>query len=696
MKYKTFALFLILIPISGYAFKDESHYSSTFGTTRYLRVFTPPGYDSGNCSERYPVIYYFHGCGGSYRSSGTYSYADYGLTVPVAKGRESDPDYEYPNNADFENYVSHNDVIIVCVDGKIYDLPDGCGVYFPSRAEKWNGNYYNFSDYMRELFDVVDARYNTKPGPEFRAVSGLSMGGHMAIWLVAANPHLFSSASEFCHSPGYYDVGEPAYMTTIDVQQLWRNLRGVPFRHSTNDRDYLQYYTSELFSEYSGAGFNNEFYLADFCNHHAARIDLQFDFHFNHFSSPKEKLACFSYINLYPRFEVWGYELSSSKTGNGWIYLHSVARNGLGLYTRKRLPWGRELSDFPITLTTPAIYFPDSVYKISRYSYNNNMFSTQNTKSDLFGKLTLTSSGGTGEEIGIIGPGLQPPVFVLTDTVNENIYLDNNVETVLSFDIVNLSLSAQKVDFILSTENTELLTILKDRSQVTIPAQSKTRIDKLFVCRGVYISSFRNKGYLRISSSINGSIQDRDHLIQVTVKNTNPQMAPFGIKIFDGRSEELALFKYNWGDWNSPVSSGIISEGSGNGNGKIEMGETFSIWIEPSEAFDFSDVRTWHPVVPVNAGDNPDIYVERIMQHNFSTGRPVISAEISIKRKPTKGNPVRIPFQSEFLKVQPLENDCHRPVADNFNYFFGEVLLYEDGTTGIGPGDEKKHRENRQ
>ena len=531
-KFLACLLLLYLLPLNLFSFKDESHCSITFGTIRFFRVFTPPDYDEENCSKRYPVIYYFHGCGGSYKSSGTYSYTDYGLMAPSANGRNYDPDYEYPNNADFENFTSQKDVIIVCVDGKIYDLTDGCGVYFPSMAVNWNGNYYNFSDYIRELFDVVDSRYNTKRGPEYRAVSGLSMGGQMAIWVAAANPHLFSSASEFCHSPGFYDVGEPSYMTTIDAQQLWRNLRGVPFRHSTNDRDYLRYYTSELFYAYSGAGFENESYLADFCNHHAARIDLQFDFHFSHFYSPKEKIPCFSYINLYPRFEVWGYELSSSKTGNGWIYLHSVTKNGLGLYTRERLPWGQGLSSFPITLTTPAIYVPDSVYRISRYSYHNDTFSTENAGADSNGSLTLTSSGGTGEEIGIIGQGLQPPVFVLTDTVNENIYLDNNAETALSFDIVNLSLSAQKIDFIVSTENTELLAILKNHTQVTIPAQSKTRVDSLCICRGIYLTSYKNKGYIRISSSINGIIQDRDQLIQVTVKNRDPQMAPVEDRIF--------------------------------------------------------------------------------------------------------------------------------------------------------------------
>jgi hypothetical protein len=360
-----------------------------------------------------------------------------------------------------------------------------------------------------------------------------------------------------------------------------------------------------------------------------------------------------------------------------------VAKNGLGLYTRERLPWGKGLPNFDISLTTPSNYTPNSVYTISRYSYRNEVFTTQDITADLTGRLVLSSSGGIGEEIGIIGKELQPPVFVLTDTVNENIYLDSNAETAISFDVVNLSASAQKIDFMVSTENAELLTILKNVKQVTIPAQSKIKVDSLFVCKGVYLSSYRNKGYIKITSSINGIIQDRDCLIQVTIKNQSQQTEPIGIKIFDGRSEFLPLFKYGWGKWTDPMSSGIVSEGSGNGNGKVEMGETFSIWIQPSSSFDSSDLKTWHPVIPINTGDNPDISVEEVKQHNFSTGRSVLSAEIRLNRKPTKENPVRIPLQSEYLKVQPLENDCHRNFADNFVFFYYEILIYEDGTVGI-------------
>lgn len=683
MRFIVRVLLLLCFPLSVYSFTDESHHSKTFGADRFFRVFTPVGYDTGNNSKRYPVIYYFHGCGGSYRSSGTYSYKDYGLVVPTAVGRSYNKEYEYPNNADFENYSNQREVIIVSVDGKIDGIPGGCGVYFPSQAENWIGNYYNFSVYIRELFEVVDSRYNTKKGAQFRAISGLSMGGNIALWVAAANPHLFSSASEFCHSPNFYDVGAPAFQTTIDVQQLWRNFNGLPFRHSTNDRDYLRFYSEELSAIYSGAGFENEFYLADFCKHHAARVDLQFDFHLSHFSLQKKDIPCFSYINLYPKFEIWGYELASSKTGNGWIYLHSVTKNGLGLYTRKRLPWGKALSTFGISLTTPAIYIPNGAYSISRYDYQNNIFTTQEVTADSKGRLSLYSSGGMGEEIGIIGKELQPPVLVLTDTINENIYLNNCAKTALSFDVVNLSSSVQKVDFWVSTKNSDLLSILSKSKRVILPARSKVRVDSLFVCRGTYLANYKNKGYIKISSSIEGVIQDRDCLLQVTVKNQSQHTEPFAIKIFDSTSERLPLFRYVWGEWKAPLTSGIIIEGSGNGNGKAEMGETFSIWIQPSSAFDPLDTKTWHPVVPINRSDNPDIEIVKINQHIFNTGRPLLSAEIRLNRRPTKENPVRIPIQSEFLKVEHLENDCHRNVADNFGYFYDEILIYEDGTAGI-------------
>lgn len=217
-----------------------------------------------------------------------------------------------------------------------------------------------------------------------------------------------------------------------------------------------------------------------------------------------------------------------------------------------------------------------------------------------------------------------------------------------------------------------------------IPALSKIKIDSFVVCKGNYYADYKNTGYIKIASSIDGIVQEREYIIQVIVKEKNLIKDNFNLKIFDGKSEEISLFKYEWREWDKPFSSGIISEGSGNGNGKAEIGEIFSIWIQTPAAYDSLDVNTWHPTIPINRKDNPDIIVVEIKQHRYNTGKPVLSAQMKLTRKPTKDNPVRIPLQIEFLKVQYLENDCHRNTADNFKHSFCELVLYEDGTMAVG------------
>ena len=681
---KAFLLIVLLVVFSGslLSYTDESHFSRVFNEERSFRVFTPPDYNSLNQSKRYPVIYYFHGCGGSYEKSGPYSYADYGLTPPSVSDRKHDPAYDFSSNADFENFTFNNDVIIISVDGKIYGLA-GCGVYFPSQDKDWKGNYYNFSLYIRELFDVVDSRYNTKKGPPFRAISGLSMGGNAAVWIAAANPHLFSSASEFCYSPNFYDVGEPSYSTTVDIQQLWRNLRGLPFRHTTTTGDYIKHYTTEVYNAFKGAGFENEYYLAEFCNHHAARVDLQFDFHMRHFSSEKKTIPCFSVINLYPEFETWGYEVKSDKKEAGWIYLRNVSKNGAGIYTRKHLPWGKSLSDFRISVSTPPLYSPGKTYNLVRYSYREDKFTEENIRADKHGKLTLNSSGGAGEEIGITGDGLQPPLIILPDTINENIYLEDNTVTPLSFELVNLSEFPQNIDIKATTENSDMLFLLKQTSVVTIPARSRIRVDSMLICKALISSPEENRAFIRISMKAGAVLLDREHILPLVVKSRTISDKDVQVKIFDGRPEELPVFSYAWNEWDRPLTTAMISEGKGNGNGKAEPGEIFSVWVKLPDAYDPRDTDTWHPVIPINSAYNPGVVLEDIAYHLFSTGRPLMSAMIRLDKKPSEGNPLIFAVQSELLRTELIDKHCHRPVADGFGYVYLNIHISEDGTASM-------------
>ncbi|NND08746.1 MAG: hypothetical protein HKN87_20420 [Saprospiraceae bacterium] len=672
-----YAAIFCIYSLSLIAYTDESHYSEVFQEVRNFRVFTPQDYLTEG--KRYAVIYYFHGCGGSYRRSGPYSYADYGLTAPDGFGNRNDPDFAYANNADFENVADAKQVIIVCVDGKLEDLPaDGCRVYFPSLAEEWKRQYYNFSDYIKELIAVVDSRYRTMPGSNQRAVMGLSMGGHMATWVAATNPQLFSSASHFCYGPSFYKVGEPPYQTTVDLKQLWRNFRGVPFRHATTDRDYLRYYSKDLSNAFQGAGFENDFYLADYCHHAAARVDLQVDFHQSHFGT-REEVSCFSYVNFYPEFTAWGYDVTSDKLENGWIYLHDVTSNGFGIYTRKRLPWGLPMESFDIKVTTPSLYRPGLTYTIARFDYGDGQISTYSQVADEKGRLSLTSKGGHGQEIGIGGSDLQPPIFVLSDPVNEMIYLESGESLARSLDVINLSESKQRVEFVIATEDTAALVVVRKRKYLILPPLSRTRIDSFLVIEGNLKEKRSDRAYIKVGSTIGGQIQDRTQLLPVQVYKNALSPRENKIQAFDGKSKELPVFSYAWNEWDEPLRVQTITEGKGNGNGIVETGDTFSLWIQLPEGFDDRDVLTWHPILPLYSSESEGFELIDLALHRFNTGREIQSGLIRLTRTPTRQSPIVIPFQTELLKVEPLEDDCHRPAADNFDYFYGEIILDGSG-----------------
>jgi hypothetical protein len=665
--FSSFSMFVLV------SFTDVVHYSKQFGTSRTFRVFTPLDYDPGDTAARYPVIYYFHGCRGSYYKDGFTSYADGDTVPPPLPGRISHPAYDVPYNADFESYSDLNKVIIVAVDGKIpgYD-EEGCGVYYPYHHEPgWDKNDYNFSLYIRELFEVVDSLYNTIPGPRGRAITGLSYGGHSSMWVSAANPHLIRSCSQFGHSPQYYRAGPPPVTTRLDVQELWRNFRGLPFRGSTNTLDYLRDFSMQTAAVFEGAGFDSEFHMADFCRHWAADIPEQFDFHMKYFQAEKTIPKCFSYINFYPDFDVWGYRVKTGKAQEGWTCLRDVTENGLGLYTRYRFPYGKPCGNYDITLTSPPIYQPGGCYTISRYQYESGNVTSSRVRADSLGRLEIKTGGGKGDEIGISGNGLFPPVLFLTDTLQENLYIESGRTTSLSFDVINLSpFPMDSVVFTCSTENTAAICMETGPKAYDLKPGEVTRLDDLVTLTGHFTSRNRNLAYLHLGFQYRGMPASRERIIQVHIMDSLKQLTGEQFMVFDGRSEQLQVYRYDWGDWDRKVRLETISEGRGNGNGVAEPGEVFSVWIRIPEGEDPGDRNTWHPVVPVGGQSSMGIRVEDVNEYLWSTGRPLLSAQMRCPANGTGDHGPTLKVQSELIRLLPAR-DCHRGSVDRIyiHYF---------------------------
>ena len=115
---------------------------------------------SSNSSVSYPVVYLLHGAGGSF--------LDWSSNV-----------------AGLSQYCDNNELILVCPDAGFNSW------YFDSPVD----SSFRYETYItQELITQVDVLYPTIINSKFRAITGLSMGGHGAFYLAIRNQNIFSFA----------------------------------------------------------------------------------------------------------------------------------------------------------------------------------------------------------------------------------------------------------------------------------------------------------------------------------------------------------------------------------------------------------------------------------------------------------------------------------------------------------------------
>jgi S-formylglutathione hydrolase FrmB len=119
-------------------------------------VYTPDGYQPG---KRYPVVYLLNGYGGGYKD----------WPKSAAKLKENSDLYH---------------LIIVCADGNIGSW------YFDSPVDPaWKYETY----VSKELVAYIDKNYQTIKNRTGRAITGLSMGGHGAMYLAIRHQDVYGA-----------------------------------------------------------------------------------------------------------------------------------------------------------------------------------------------------------------------------------------------------------------------------------------------------------------------------------------------------------------------------------------------------------------------------------------------------------------------------------------------------------------------
>jgi S-formylglutathione hydrolase FrmB len=128
-------------------------------------VFLPAGYFSATAkTQRYPVLYLFHGLGGNEQS------------IAV--------DGEWTALQDLRRDRKVGDFLVVAPDG-------GDSFYIDSR----DGTTLYADFFLREFIPYIERTYRIRAVRAARGITGFSMGGYGALRTVFADPELFGSVS---------------------------------------------------------------------------------------------------------------------------------------------------------------------------------------------------------------------------------------------------------------------------------------------------------------------------------------------------------------------------------------------------------------------------------------------------------------------------------------------------------------------
>jgi S-formylglutathione hydrolase FrmB len=190
---------LIFAAFIGFTNHMFSQHQFVFESENLLKsdtvlVFTPENYNANN-SLTYPLVYLLHGWSGNY--------------------------HQWDNIIDCQTYADKYGFIIVCPDG-LYD-----SWYLNSPVENEN-QYEDF--FVDELWPFILKDFKVEKDNIF--ITGLSMGGHGALYLFEKHPLFFKSAGSLS---GLLDL------------KLWQNHYGINkvlgLNNSTDDKEILNEYS---------------------------------------------------------------------------------------------------------------------------------------------------------------------------------------------------------------------------------------------------------------------------------------------------------------------------------------------------------------------------------------------------------------------------------------------------------------------
>ncbi|HTF19590.1 MAG TPA: alpha/beta fold hydrolase [Chryseolinea sp.] len=522
-------------------YQDITHFSKTFSREKYYRLYLPQNYK--NDTTRYPVIYFFHGWGGRYRSDDNAKLAYDSLQRLVDKYR----------------------VLLVMWDGNVDE----------SEPRPYNVGNHNdvryvtqMKDYFPELVHHIDSTYRTLPGKWHRGIIGFSMGGFMSYYLAGKYPEMVGAAVGMTGSPEFF-VGYPDNHTLYPLRYTFENLREVRLRFHNSTADELTYLNTEV---KQGADWDGQvsFDYWQFEGGHMVDLpgktqvfDRALAFVTQSFERPIASPAEWSHHDLYPQFDLYGYHVITNKKRPGFISLQHVKPTGFGISTKKWLPDGPSLDSVTVEVITAPLYPPNAMMHVVKMRTDARVAAESNMKADNEGRLHFFLDGAS-YELGI-APAGSPTVDVIAvdyEMAGTQRFLRPG-DNPLRISLLNRGGARKGQEITLSISATDS-TITLTPTTVTVPQATKRMLTSGLISVNCNKTSPENAAppfaRVRIAASVDG------------VTNNSELVIPI---LFDAPAfENLAI------DDNRKINDSTQARGQGNGDGIIDPGERVVIYVD--------------------------------------------------------------------------------------------------------------------
>jgi hypothetical protein len=327
------------------AFREFSYQSRVLGAARSYRVLLPSGYDTSR--QRYPVVYWLPG---------------EGRPPALQEGA-------------LARYVAAHELILV--DSGPAGSDGRFAMCFP------------------ELVGQIDGTLRTVADRSHRALAGLAGGGFQALFLAGKYPDLVGSASSF-EGKTEAAAGPEGFPVECTLDDFFDNYDGVRTRVTRGTAGSLAFYQQRLDSVWTYARSAHES-VTFLTGQDLAEIAHTLDFHVAAFARPLPAPRVFSHADAWPNFEVWGWEVVSSRRQPGFTVLENVSNSGFRSSVREYLPAGAAIPEVKLSIGSPPIYPPGVALTVTYIHLLDGKVRRAEQRVDAHGRLNFDLSGDAWE-----------------------------------------------------------------------------------------------------------------------------------------------------------------------------------------------------------------------------------------------------------------------------------------------------------